>query len=98
MPTAATAKRTTTPRKRRTRKVTVTTPKSVSLNTTPDTKIMEEVKVETPKKETDPKSESVSIATNESPATIAGLADGRIILKNDFFLEKPRFFPSSIKF
>ena len=52
MPTASTAKRTTTPRKRRTRKVTVTTPKSVSLNTTPDTKIMEEVKVETPKVET----------------------------------------------
>ena len=56
------------------------------------------VKVEIPKNETDPKSESVSIATNESPATIAGLADGSMILKNDFFLEKPRFFPSSIKF
>ena len=56
------------------------------------------VKVEIPKNETDPKSDSVSIATNERPATIAGLADGSIILKNDFFLEKPRFFPSSIKF
>ena len=56
------------------------------------------VKVEIPKNETDPKSDSVSIATNERPATIAGLADGSIILKNDFFLEKPRFLPSSIKF
>ena len=51
-----------------------------------------------PKKDTDPKSDRVSMATSESPATIAGLAEGRIILKKDFFFEKPRFFPSSIKF
>ena len=56
------------------------------------------VNVDIPKKETAPKSERVSIATRESPATIAGLADGKIILKKDFCLEKPRFFPSSIKF
>ena len=56
------------------------------------------VNVEIPKNDTEPKSESVSIATNESPATIAGLADGKIILKNDFFLENPRFLPNSIKF
>ena len=45
-----------------------------------------------------PKSDKVSISTRESPATIAGLPEGRIILKKDFFFEKPRFFPSSIKF
>ncbi len=56
------------------------------------------VRVEIPKKDTEPKSDNVSIATNESPATIAGLAEGSIILKNDFFLEKPRFLPSSIRF
>ena len=56
------------------------------------------VKVEIPKKDTEPKSDNVSIATSESPATIAGLAEGSIILKKDFFFEKPRFFPSSIKF
>ena len=56
------------------------------------------VKVDIPKKETEPKSERVSIATRERPATIAGLAEGKIILKNDFCLEKPRFFPNSIKF
>ena len=56
------------------------------------------VNVDIPKKETDPKSDKVSIATNERPATIAGLAEGSIILKKDFCLEKPMFFPSSIKF
>jgi hypothetical protein len=56
------------------------------------------VSVEIPKKDTEPKSDNVSIATNESPATMAGLAEGSIIVKNDFFLEKPRFLPSSIKF
>ena len=56
------------------------------------------VSVEIPKKDTEPKSDNVSIATNESPATIAGLADGRIILKKDFCFVNPRFFPSSIKF
>ena len=55
------------------------------------------VKVDIPKKETDPKSDNVSIATKESPATIAGLAEGSIILKKDFCLENPMFFPSSIK-
>ena len=43
------------------------------------------VNVDKPKNETDPKSERVSIATKESPATIAGLAEGKMILKNDFF-------------
>ena len=33
------------------------------------------------KKETVPKSESVSIATRESPTTIAGLAEGKITLE-----------------
>ena len=56
------------------------------------------VKVETLKKETVPKSVNVSMATKDNPTTMAGLAEGRIILKNDFFLEKPKFFPSSIKF
>ena len=56
------------------------------------------VKVDIPKKETDPKSDKVSIATNERPATIAGLAEGSIILKKDFCLEKPMFLPSSINF
>ena len=56
------------------------------------------VKVDIPKKETDPKSDNVSIATNESPATIAGLAEGKIIEVNDLSFEKPRFFPKSIKF
>ena len=51
-----------------------------------------------PKNDTDPKSDKVSIATRDRPATIAGLAEGKIILKKDFFLLKPRFFPSSIKF
>ena len=56
------------------------------------------VKVDIPKKDTAPKSESVSMATNDKPATIAGLADGKIILKNDLCFVNPRFFPSSIKF
>ena len=44
------------------------------------------------KKSTAPKSDKVSMATSDSPATIAGLADGIIILNNDFNLEKPKFF------
>ena len=56
------------------------------------------VNVDKPKNQTDPKSERVSIANKDNPATIAGLADGKIITKKDFFLEKPRFFPNSIKF
>ena len=50
------------------------------------------------KKSTAPNSAKVSIATKDNPATIAGLAEGKIILKKDFFLEKPRFFPRSIRF
>ena len=42
------------------------------------------VRVDIPKKETAPKSDSVSMATKASPATIAGLADGKIIEKKDF--------------
>ena len=44
-----------------------------------------------PKKETAPKSDNVSIETSERPATIAGLAEGRMILKKDFCFENPRF-------
>ena len=50
------------------------------------------------KNDTVPKSDNVSIATKERPATIAGLAEGKIILKNDFLFENPKFFPKSIKF
>jgi len=38
-----------------------------------------------PKKETEPKSDKVSIATKDKPAKIEGLAEGKIILKNVFF-------------
>ena len=50
------------------------------------------------KKETVPKSDSVSIATKDNPTTIAGLAEGRIILKKVFLDDNPRFLPASIKF
>ena len=50
------------------------------------------------KKSTAPNSANVSIATRDKPATIAGLAAGNIILKNDLNFEKPRFFPKSIRF
>ena len=50
------------------------------------------------KNETVPKSDNVSIATKDNPTTIAGLADGRIILKKVFLDDNPRFFPASIKF
>ena len=43
------------------------------------------VKVDTLKKETVPKSAKHSIATNANPATIAGLAEGKIILRNTLF-------------
>ena len=56
------------------------------------------VSVDILKKETVPKSDKVSIATNDNPTTIAGLAEGRIILKRVFFEDSPRFFPASIKF
>ena len=35
------------------------------------------VSVDIPKKDTEPKSDKVSMATSESPATIAGLAEGK---------------------
>ena len=41
------------------------------------------------KKSTAPNSAKVSIATNDKPAIIAGLADGKIILRNTFNFEKP---------
>ena len=50
------------------------------------------------KKDTVPKSDNVSIATNANPATIAGLAHGKIILKKLSLVDKPKFFPTSIKF
>ena len=55
------------------------------------------VKVETLKKSTVPKSDKVSIATRDNPTTIAGLADGNIILKKFSFVDKPKFFPTSIR-
>ena len=48
------------------------------------------------KKDTVPKSDIHSIDTNASPAKIAGLAEGKIILKNVSFSERPKFFPTSI--
>jgi len=51
-----------------------------------------------PKKDTAPKSERVSIATKDNPATIAGLAAGKIIENIDLNLENPKFLPNSIKF
>ena len=56
------------------------------------------VSVDILKKETVPKSDKVSIATNDKPTTIAGLAEGRIIFKNVLFDDRPRFFPASIRF
>jgi hypothetical protein len=44
-----------------------------------------------------PKSDKHSIATKDSPATIAGLADGRIILKKLSLADKPKFLLTSIK-
>ena len=37
------------------------------------------------------------MATKDKPATIAGLAEGKIILKKLRFVEKPKFLPTSIK-
>ena len=54
------------------------------------------VNVLTLKKETVPKSDKHSIETKAKPAIIAGLADGKIILKNVSFVESPKFFPTSI--
>ena len=50
------------------------------------------------KKSTAPNSASVSIATNDRPATIAGRAAGKIIEYKVLKFEKPKFFPKSIKF
>ena len=54
------------------------------------------VSVEILKKATVPKSDNVSIATKANPAIIAGLAEGKIILNNVSFSDKPRFWPTSI--
>ena len=54
------------------------------------------VSVFTLKKETVPKSDKHSIATKAKPATIAGLADGKIILKNVSLSERPKFLPTSM--
>ena len=50
------------------------------------------------KKSTAPNSAKVSIATRESPATIAGLAAGNIKENKDLNFEKPKLLPKSIKF
>ena len=47
----------------------------------PTRKLQKTKRVETLKKETVPKSDKHSIATNDNPATIAGRAEGSIILK-----------------
>ena len=54
------------------------------------------VKVLTLKKDTVPKSDKHSIDTKANPATIAGLAEGKTILKKVSLEERPRFFPTSI--
>ena len=53
--------------------------------------------IEILKKDTVPKSDNVSIATKDKPATIAGRAEGKIILKKLRFVENPKFLPTSIK-
>ena len=59
--------------------------------------ILPVVKVETLKNETVPKSDKHSIATKDKPATIAGLAEGSIILKKLSFAVKPKFLLTSIR-
>ena len=49
------------------------------------------------KKSTVPKSDKVSIATSDNPTTIAGRAEGKIILKKLSYDDKPKFFPTSIR-
>ena len=56
------------------------------------------VRVFIEKKSTAPNSAKVSIATNDKPAIIAGLADGKIILRKTLNFEKPKFLPKSIRF
>ena len=48
------------------------------------------------KNDTVPKSDIHSIETKASPAIIAGLAEGKTILKKVSLDESPRFFPTSI--
>ena len=55
------------------------------------------VKVEILKKETVPKSDKVSIDTKERPTTMAGLAEGKIILKKLCLVFNPRFLLTSIR-
>ena len=54
------------------------------------------VKVETPKYETVPKSDNVSIATKLRPMKIPGLAQGKIILKNLWYELKPKLYQSRV--
>ena len=54
------------------------------------------VRVLTLKNDTVPKSDKHSIDTKANPAIIAGLAEGKIILKKVSLDERPRFFPTSI--
>ena len=56
------------------------------------------VRVFIEKKSTAPNSAKVSIATNDNPATIAGLADGKITFKKAIILENPKFLLRSIKY
>jgi len=56
------------------------------------------VRVFIEKKSTAPNSAKVSIATNDKPAIIAGLAEGKIILRKTLNFEKPKFLPKSIRF
>ena len=50
------------------------------------------------KKSTAPNSAKVSIATRDKPATIAGLAAGKIKEYKDLNFEKPKLLPKSIRF
>ena len=56
------------------------------------------VRVFIEKKSTAPNSAKVYIATKDNPATIAGLADGKITCKKALILENPKFLLRSIKF
>ena len=56
------------------------------------------VRVFIEKKSTAPNYAKVSIATNDKPAIIAGLAEGKIILRKTLNFEKPKFLPRSIRF
>ena len=54
------------------------------------------VNVFTLKKDTVPKSDTHSIDTKANPAIIAGLAEGKTILKKVSLAERPRFLPTSM--